>query len=889
MAAMLDPDRWRRIEQVLDIALEHEPGAWAAVLDRECNGQPELRSEVDALLRRAEAARRFLEGRPAAAASSLVDEIELEREDGDAHTGRRIGAYRIVRQIGRGGTARVFLAARDDGEFEQQVALKLLHAAMDRAIDHAPFGAERQILATLNHPNIARLLDAGSTDDDVPYVVLEHVDGQPIDKYCDARGLGLAERLDLFLTVCAATQHAHRNLVVHRDLKPSNILVSVDGVVKLLDFGLAKLLEPSIDREPTRATRTGQRWMTPEYAAPEQIRRAPVTTLTDVYQLGVVLYELLTARLPFIEQSLERLDDAILHRDPPAPSAVISSTNPTLAARVRGDLDAIVLKALRKEPEERFASVEAFADDLRRHLTGHPVLARGNMAGYRARRFLRRHRMEAVAALGVSVSLIAGIAFSLDAAHRARVERDHAELASRESKAVTNFVVGLFEASDPAETHGDTLTAGDLVRRAALRVESLSGEPADQARMLEVTGRLYQSLGRANDAQSVLQRALTLRQRAGGAAALQIPATLLQLSGPLVSLGRYADADSAARSALAIQERTLGDRHPDIAPTLHQLAVIETYRGDVAAAESFHRKALAVREEALGPDDTLTADSHLALGGLLGKKGRPAEAEREYRLALATYEKALGPDDPRVAEAIIHIAYVLDEVYGRYAEAEPLYRRALEIRRKTYGHRHPMVAATLSDLSDVLSRRGKNDEAIALAREHLEIMRRVYGPEHPIAATAASHTASALYHAGRLSEAETLFRRAIELELRAHGPDNVNVAGDEMNLARVMIDRRAYADAGALVRDAIRIRKLRSRPGSSGVAAAEGLLGMLMTRTGEFASADLLLRRSIRDVELEVGREQPDLRELHGWLADLEEIRGRHEAAARERAIAAAR
>ena len=880
----LDAERWQRIEHVLDLALEREPRHWPALLEDACAGDPALRAEVESLLRHADGAAEFLDAPPSLAAGSLVAEAEASGTFASSGVGLRIGPYRLVREIARGGMSRVFLAERADAGLEQRVAVKLLRAGFDSDVDHARFGAERQILATLNHPNIARLLDAGATEDGQPYAVLEYVDGEPIDEYCNRRKLDLTARLELFLTVCAATQHAHRNLIVHRDLKPSNILVSADGVVKLLDFGLAKLLAPDLANS-ARLTRTGQRWMTPEYAAPEQIRRAPITTLTDVYQLGVVLYELVTGQLPFVEQELDALEAAILHRDAAAPSSAVAANDSRRSRLLRGDLDAIVLKALRKQPDERFASAEALGDDIRRHLTGHPVLARRNSAGYLARRFIRRHRVETIAVAAIAASLVAGVALSAVQAGHARAERDRAEAASRESRAVTSFLMGLFRASDPSEARGDTLTAGELVRRAAARLDALHGEPADEARMLEVIGQLYESLGRPADAYAALERALALRTRASGADA-EAAGTLLQISLSLISLGKFAAADTAVRSALRVQERRLGSEDPTIAATLHQLSVVAAYQHRLPAAERYERRSVDIRERTLGADDSLTADSHLALGGVLQLEGRSADAEREYRRALASYERAVAPDLARVADAVAHVAYVLDATPGRDADAELWYRRALTLRQRAFGNGHPMVAAAMSDLGEFLSRHGKYAESVPLARAHLDIMRRVYGTEHPIVATALSGTGIVLYHAGRLTEAEPLFRQAIAMNLRLHGPDDMRVSGVEVNLARLLIAERAYAEAESLLNDAIRIRRIGEPPTSASSATVEGVLGMLYTRTGRYASAASTLRQSIARLERQVGREQPDVRELYGWLADLEGLEGKAAAAARDRAVA---
>lgn len=888
MGPSRDPDRWQRIGDILDAALECEPQHWPALLDATCVDAPDLRREVEDLLGRVGDARGFLESPPRAAAAALIAEPRVDPEPGPS---QRIGPYAIVREIGRGGMSRVFLAQRADGQFDQHVALKLLRPDLDSELDHSRFRAERQILASLNHPNIARLLDGGLTDTGQPYLVLEYVEGRPIDVYCDEHALPVRQRLELFLMAAEATQYAHRNLIVHRDIKASNIFVSDEGAVKLLDFGLAKLLEPGPYASDPSTSRTVAHWMTPEYAAPEQVRRDPVTTLTDVYQLGVMLYRLLAGRLPFAASSggLRELESAVLRGDPAPPSVVARESDPHRAKLLRGDLDAITLKALRTEPGERFASVEAFAEDVRRHLSGHPVLARRITPLYRARRFVRRHRVETFAAVGILVSVLVGAGVAVWQARRAAAERDLAAIASRESQAVTSFVMGLFEASEPAVARGDTLTAVELVRRAAARAELLRGQPLVHARMLEVTGRLYRSLGRFDDAYTVTQRALAIRRIAGVGSTLEASGTLGQLADILLLLGRYTPADSVALEALRIQERAVGARHPVVGSTLEQIAGIAVYRGELSRAEMYFRRSLAVRQLTLGPDDSLTADSHLALGAILRLVGRIDEAEREFRGALAILERTVGSDSPQVAGAMLKIAYLLDEDRGRYAEAEPLYRRALEIRRRAFGDRSPMLAAALFDFADFLSRRGDRVAAITPARQGLDIARRAYGREHPFVANFTGDLATILHRAGNLDEAASLFRQAIAMDQRLRAPDHENIAGLEMGLARTLIDRRDYRAAESVLHDAIRIRERAAGPNHPNTAAAKGLLGMLLTREGRYAAADSALRQSLLTMEQQVGRKQPNVRELYGWLADLDDARGLHDEASRYRAIAGVR
>jgi tetratricopeptide (TPR) repeat protein/tRNA A-37 threonylcarbamoyl transferase component Bud32 len=873
----MDIRRWQQIQEVLDIALETDPARWSRLLDERCSGDPELQREVEALLARLDTAEGFLDSPPAALAAALVAESR-ETTDGDQYVGRRIGPYQLVRQIGRGGMSRVYLADRADGGFEQQVTIKLLRPGLDSASDLERFRRERQILARLNHPNIARLLDGGVTPDGVPYLVMEYVEGETIDRHCTRRQLGARERLALFLTILEATQYAHRNLVIHRDLKPANILVTADGVVKLLDFGLAKLLDPDPLTSVEPLTGTAQRWMTPEYAAPEQIRGEPASTLTDVYQLGAVLFELLTGTLPFGRRgrSAYELERAILNDDPGTPS-------------LSGDLDAIVLKALEKEPERRYASVDALADDVRRHLSSHPVHARTPSAAYRARRYMRRHRIEVLAAAGIAFTLIVGSVVSLAAARRAITARDRAEVASSESEAVTSFLLDLFKANDPVEKRGDSIMARDLLRRGVARAELLDDQPNVQARLFETTGRINQRLGSYAEGQALLERALALRRSVHGRWSPEAAATLSAVSEGFLMLGRIAAADSAVHEALAIQERILEPNDAAIAGTLAQVANVAIYRGNVAAAEAHLRRSLEVRQRALGPGDTLTAVSHMGYGSVLRRGGHPAKAEREFREALIIFERAHGTDHPQVAHALLQIAYLLADNDARAEEAEPLFRRALGIRRRLYGDGSPWVGNTLHDLSEFLSTRGDYVQAVTLAREYLEIIRLAYGPEHSAVAFATGCLASQLFHAGELDQAEALFKDAIDMERRTRGPDHGNVAGQEVEFARLLIARGKLDTADALLRDAIRIVQLMGGPENPTTAVSLGLRGVILTRKGDYSAADSTLRGAIRILERVTTREHPQLREIYGWLADLDAARSRPAEAKRYRAIAVTR
>jgi eukaryotic-like serine/threonine-protein kinase len=903
-------ERFRRADAVFDAALDLAPADRASFLDAACAHDPDVRSDVEALLRAHETSAAFFDAPAVAFAAPLLHAADLMPPLlGGTGLPSRVGPFRLVREIGRGGMGAVFLAERDDGQFDQRVALKLVRHM--GAVDLVPrFLEERRILARLEHPRIARLVDGGLTGDGVPWFAMEFVDGQPIDRYCDDRALSITQRLELFAGVCDAVQYAHQHFVVHRDLKPSNIFVTADGQLKLLDFGVAKLLDPIRTPEDVTSTDSLVRAMTPEYAAPEQVRGEPASAATDVYALGVLLYTLLTGQRPYEVRGLSavQVERIICELDPARPSATLAAgfateTQRLERARARnttpdrlrrtlgGDLDTIVLKSLSKEPDLRYASADQLARDVRRHLTGHPVIARRQTVSYHFRRFVKRRRIEVFAGIGVALSLIVGAIFSFEQAQRARAERDRAQAASRETAATNTFLLQLFEATDPADAQGGTLTAAELVNRAVTRVETLRGEPAEQARLLVVTAELYENLGRFSSARAALERAIALRERGthgGDDDQLATADALVQLSQVLLGLNEFAAADSVAHRALAIQEQRLGPENPTVAATIHQLGSVAIYRGDLAASERYHRRGLEMRERTLGHEDSLTADSHLAFGMTLRREGRLSEAEREIREGLAISERVLGPDAKWVSSAVEVLAALLDEEEGRYAEAEPLYRRELDIRRRVFGDGRPETAWAMGDLADFLSRTGKGTEAIPLVWQFLADIRRVYG-DHPITANATAFAGKTLYQAGRLGDAEPLLRDAIAMNRRLRGSDNQNVAGAEIDLTRLLIERRDFQGARQAWSDAVRISEIVNGPEQPIAALRRGLLGLLLEREGRYTAADSVLRESIRIVERHVDRKSHDVRELHGWLADAEDAEGRHAEAAQDRAIATGR
>ena len=541
------PERWQDVKALLDEALEVAQEERTAFLEAMAGSDPDLVREVQALLALETQIGRFIE-RPV---------VRLGRHGDDAdRVGQRLGPYRLAREIGRGGMGTVYLAERADEEFDRRVAVKVLKRGLDTDEVVRRFRTERQILAGLDHPNIARLLDGGTTDDGLPYLVMEHVDGRPIDVFCREEQLDVEQRLELFLAVCSAVELAHRNLVVHRDLKPSNILVTADGVPKLLDFGIAKLLDPQ-DAEGMM-TVAGWRFLTPEYASPEQVSGAPVTTATDVYSLGVVLYQLLADRRPYelAERSVEGLAQVLSAGDPPPPSRVAPAPR---AAHLAGDLDNIALMALRREAERRYGTVEQLADDLRRHLRGLPVRAVPDTVGYRVGKFVRRHRWGVAAAAAFVSLLLAFGAVSLVLMQRAQVE-------ARRAEAVTDFLVqDVFANADPDQQLGPDAKVTDLVKLGREGLENdLQQDPAIRATLLHALGSVASKLGQLDEADAMLQEALDLRTKLFGPDDLKVAETKNELAG--VALGRRSPeaaetAERLTREALAIQRQAPpGDR-----------------------------------------------------------------------------------------------------------------------------------------------------------------------------------------------------------------------------------------------------------------------------------------------------------------------------------------
>ena len=624
--------------------------------------------------------------------------------------GDRIGPYRVLRTLGVGGMGEVYLAERADAEFDQQVAIKVVFGgSLTRGV-HSRIKIERQILAQLDHPNIAHLMDGGSLPDGTAYIVMEYVDGTPIDAFCDSNRLDIVARLKLFQTVCAAVHYAHQNLIVHRDLKPSNILVTADGVPKLLDFGIAKLLDERQAGHHTLAvTQADLRLMTPDHASPEQVRGQAITTASDVYVLGVLLYKLLTGIGPFVIPSMRLTDieHAICEKDPPLPSQTVgpdssqetrgltdarSTSAHRLRRTLRGDLDNIVIMAMRKEPERRYSSSQQMAADIQRYLDGKPIIARRDTLSYRSAKFVRRHWLPVTAGAGTVFLILAFATTTYVQSQRIAAERDRVaeqrELADHErarAEEVSKFLVNLFKLSDPEENRGNLVTARELLDSGAKRLRTgLQNQPATKAALLSTVGEVYDSLGQYQDALPILNESLTLQPQSHDKSRID---TLLELGRARIGAGDLSGAEQPLREALRLSQDIFGAASQESGSALWALGKLRQQQGQFTEAKDLYKRALAISETTLAPQTDVSAELD-DLAQIYSREQQWGLAEQTYKRALDVDRRVLGDDHPRVAMHLHNLAVVAQNM-GDLKLAESLYLDAIQRQERAYGDRHP--------------------------------------------------------------------------------------------------------------------------------------------------------------------------------------------------------
>jgi serine/threonine protein kinase/tetratricopeptide (TPR) repeat protein len=825
-----------RLRSIFDAALDLAPEHRSAFLASACGGDEDLRRRIESMVATAEGQERFLSAPSAAVAEgrtvdppSAADRSTAPAAAVSEGPGSRIGPYKLLQQIGEGGFGVVFMAEQEH-PVRRRVALKVIKLGMDTRQVVARFEQERQALAMMDHPNIAKVLDAGSTVAGRPYFVMELVRGVPITEYCDQAMLTPRERIELFVPVCLAVEHAHQKGIIHRDLKPSNILVTLhDGVPvpKVIDFGIAKATNARLT-ERTLFTEHRQLIGTPAYMSPEQAEMSglDIDTRSDIYSLGVLLYELLTGTTPFdttvlLQAGFGEIQRMIREVDPPKPSTRVSTlgkiapgvaahrrTEPAkLGALIRGDLDWIVMKAMDKDRARRYSTASGFATDLRRHLGGDPVEAAPPSSLYAARKFVRRRR-GLVAAVG-AVAAVAGLGVlgmgfgwmrerNLAASER---EARAGEATQRlRAEASTAFLKGMFESIDPERNRGRDVLVVDLIADASNRLgPELVRDPEVEASLRQMLGEAYNQLGRYREAKEEWVRAIEIRSRTLGPEHRDTLAARFGLGAALVQLDEIEPAVRSLKETFEAQAHALGATDPDTLATRGLLGHAMQRAGDAEAALVIYRETAAAQAKVLGASDKATLETMSSIADVLQDLGRLEEARVAAEELVTAASAAMGPDAALSLAAKSILASILNDL-GRHAEAEAIARAVFEAKRRMYGLDHYSTLITVNVLAGTLEQLDRFDEAIALQREAIDAAARVLGSEHDMTVTLESNLARNEQLRGNLDEAERLMRKVLEIRQRLSGPDSIATLTVLNNLGLLLLARERPAEAEPVLR-----------------------------------------------------------------------------------------
>lgn len=880
--------KWERLQELFSKAVDLPVAEREALVARETANDPALREELLGLLA---CDTGKATGPLTSALGAALDATTRDRRR--ALIGKIVGNYKLTSVLGHGGTGTVYLGERADRQYSAQVAVKIVDSATIQGDLGMRFRAERQILASLNHPNIARLLDAGETEEGQPYLIMEYVHGEPVDRYCDRQQLDLNSRLQLFLEICGAVQYAHQNLIVHRDLKPANILVAAEGTAKLLDFGIAKLLDVGAAASVLALTRMNDRLLTPEYASPEQILGRPVTTASDVYALGVVLYELLTGLRPYVvatAASQLELERSICITDPQKPSTAVRRTidaGPVegqsnidaiaaaralapdrLHRRLIGDIDAIVMRALRKEPERRYGSIEQFAADVRRFLSREPVAARQGNWLYYSQRFVRRNAI-AVGASATFVAMILGFAItmSIQRQHIAK-ERDRATQEGARAEKVSQFMLDVFAAADPFENDGKEYTARDLLDQAARSIQGdLTEQPEVRARLLETMGKAYRRQGQPDRAIAFFDDALRIREQSGVPKDAHTGTILADMAVALRTLGRFEDADRVLGEALRIAQANRSQETLDGAELLANLGQLEHIRGNTEKAEEYLTRALELTKRLGGARSPAAASILVDLASLRTWRDELDAAESAARESLSIYRETVHEYHPDRVMAGSSLARVLS-LRGRTSEAIDLYERAIEAQRLLYGPSSTKVGDTMAELAAVLAGQNQLDSAERLMTSALDINIQARGELHHTTGYALTALAQIHWRQRKLTEAEAEMRKALEIFASTLPPDHQYVASAEYIMGEVLLSLNRLPDAEAMLTASMNRWKRSEAPAWRAARSASALGEAIHRQHRRTAEAERYLLDSYQELTAgQTGADQQTKRLAHERMA----------------------
>ncbi|QQS35953.1 MAG: serine/threonine protein kinase [Ignavibacteriales bacterium] len=774
----MDKNTWSDLKTIFYKAYELNESEREAFIDKNCS-DPEIKKEVLSLLSAHDKSEKFMES------THLLN--QSEKENSAFFIGKYFGRYKVEKLIAKGGMGLVFLGVRDD-EVKQNAAVKIINPGVASGTVIKRFQNERQTLANLNHPNISRLLDGGITDDGIQFLVMEYIEGIPIDEYCDKKKLNTKERLVLFLKVAAAVRYAHQNLVVHRDLKPNNILITENGEPKLLDFGIAKILSPG--EESDTLTHKGMWNLTPEYASPEQIKGESITTSSDVYSLGIILYKLLTGHNPYRIKSVFHQDISriITQTEPVKPSEVIYQTIEKISdeettritpdtisvtregsvdklhKKLKGDLDNIVSMAIRKEVERRYSSIEHFAEDVERFLNDKPVKAHEDSWAYRTKKFIKRNKAAVIPAAIIFIIINLGLAGILWQGHLAAKERDTAKLEAEKSNRIKSFLLDMISAPDPRK-EGKEVKVIDVINKASGKLQfELSRHPQIEAEIRTMLGNTYQNLGIYNSAESEMNK------------------------------------------ALEINKKLFGGKSKETAMSLKNLGLVYHYEGDYEKTEQFYNASLEMLKEI---EETPSFERALvldAIGSLMTDKGDYEKAEVITKQALTISESIKGPEDPDVAQIKNNLATSLNYL-DKLDEADSLYREALRVFRKHYGNYHIQVSRVINNLAFISIFKKEHDKAIPLLEEALNIKIKVLGEDHPDLILAYSNVGSTYHNIGVYDKAEKYMKASVDAGLKNFDENNVNLSRSYMWYGRALEGNGKYEEGIFYLNKAYEIRR----------------------------------------------------------------------------------